>query len=189
MDACFKAGPAARNAIAAARLAMAGAISSRVALEGDYGFFAACGGVPGGEDEVLAERTEYDIERVGAKRFGACLQNPLAVALIVDGLDRPLSAGEIAAVRIARGATETHGLNSPGVSAWAPHPNMLSAQMSARFSTVSGAPRVTRLCSFDCGLILSPKTATIEFRLGIIMGLGLAVMEETQHLTRTGYAT
>ena len=48
-------------------------------------------------------------------------------------------------------------------------------------SAVTGEIRVRRLLgSYDCGRILNPKTATSQFRGGMIMGLGLALMEETQ---------
>ncbi len=47
-----------------------------------------------------------------------------------------------------------------------------------RVSAVTGEIRVSRfLGSFDCGRILNPKTAASQFRGGIIMGLGLALME------------
>ncbi|WP_294391566.1 xanthine dehydrogenase family protein molybdopterin-binding subunit [uncultured Sphingomonas sp.] len=56
-----------------------------------------------------------------------------------------------------------------------------------RVNAVTGEIRVSRfLGSFDCGRILNPKTATSQFRGGIIMGLGLAMMEETQFDERTG---
>lgn len=56
-----------------------------------------------------------------------------------------------------------------------------------RVNRVTGEPRVTRfLGSFDCGRILNPKTATSQFRGGIIMGLGLALMEDTQFDERKG---
>ncbi len=56
-----------------------------------------------------------------------------------------------------------------------------------RVNTVTGEPRVSRfLGAFDCGRILNPKTATSQFRGGIIMGLGLALMEETQFDERNG---
>ena len=56
-----------------------------------------------------------------------------------------------------------------------------------RVSKVTGEPRITRfLGSFDCGRILNPKTATSQFRGGIIMGLGLALMEDAQFDERTG---
>ncbi|PEQ11891.1 dehydrogenase [Novosphingobium sp. PC22D] len=56
-----------------------------------------------------------------------------------------------------------------------------------RVNAVTGEPRVSRfLGSFDCGRILNSKTAASQFRGGIIMGLGLALMEETQFDERKG---
>jgi xanthine dehydrogenase YagR molybdenum-binding subunit len=56
-----------------------------------------------------------------------------------------------------------------------------------RVNTITGETRVNRfLGSFDCGRILNPKTAASQFRGGIIMGLGLALMEETQFDERSG---
>ena len=56
-----------------------------------------------------------------------------------------------------------------------------------RVNDVTGEIRVTRfLGSFDCGRILNAKTAASQFRGGIIMGLGLALMEETQVDERSG---
>lgn len=56
-----------------------------------------------------------------------------------------------------------------------------------RVNAVNGETRVSRfLGSFDCGRILNPKTAASQFRGGIIMGLGLALMEETQFDARKG---
>ena len=57
----------------------------------------------------------------------------------------------------------------------------------ARVNAVTGETRISRfLGSFDCGRILNAKTATSQFRGGIIMGLGLALMEETQFDERKG---
>ena len=54
-------------------------------------------------------------------------------------------------------------------------------------NAVTAEIRVRRfLGSFDCGRILNPKTASSQFRGGIIMGLGLALMEETQFDERLG---
>jgi xanthine dehydrogenase YagR molybdenum-binding subunit len=54
-------------------------------------------------------------------------------------------------------------------------------------NAVTGEPRVRRfLGSFDCGRILNAKTAASQFRGGIIMGLGIALMEETQFDERNG---
>ncbi|HEX4065485.1 MAG TPA: xanthine dehydrogenase family protein molybdopterin-binding subunit [Acidobacteriaceae bacterium] len=56
-----------------------------------------------------------------------------------------------------------------------------------RVNGITGETRVSRfLGSFDCGRILNPKTAASQFRGGIIMGLGLALMEETQFDERNG---
>ena len=56
-----------------------------------------------------------------------------------------------------------------------------------RVNDVTGEVRVSRfLGSFDCGRILNAKTAASQFRGGIIMGLGMALMEETQFDERNG---
>ncbi|WP_260599265.1 xanthine dehydrogenase family protein molybdopterin-binding subunit [Sphingomonas endolithica] len=56
-----------------------------------------------------------------------------------------------------------------------------------RVSDVTGEVRVDRLLgSFDCGTILNPRTAASQFRGGMIMGLGLALTEETLFDERTG---
>jgi xanthine dehydrogenase YagR molybdenum-binding subunit len=56
-----------------------------------------------------------------------------------------------------------------------------------RVNAVTGETRVGRfLGSFDCGRILNAKTAASQFRGGIIMGLGLALMEETLFDERYG---
>ena len=56
-----------------------------------------------------------------------------------------------------------------------------------RVNVVTGELRVSRfLGSFDCGRILNAKTAASQFRGGIIMGLGLALMEEALFDERTG---
>ncbi|WP_267381184.1 MULTISPECIES: xanthine dehydrogenase family protein molybdopterin-binding subunit [unclassified Sphingomonas] len=56
-----------------------------------------------------------------------------------------------------------------------------------RVNAITGETRVGRvLGSFDCGRILNAKTARSQFRGGIIMGLGMALMEETQFDERSG---
>ena len=56
-----------------------------------------------------------------------------------------------------------------------------------RVNAITGETRVSRfLGSFDCGRILNAKTARSQFRGGIIMGMGLALMEETQFDERNG---
>jgi xanthine dehydrogenase YagR molybdenum-binding subunit len=56
-----------------------------------------------------------------------------------------------------------------------------------RVNEESGEVRVSRwLGSFDCGRILNPKTAISQFRGGIIMGIGMALTEETLFDERKG---
>ena len=56
-----------------------------------------------------------------------------------------------------------------------------------RVSDVTGEVRVDRLVgAFDCGRILNPKTAASQFRGGMIMGLGMALTEETLFDERSG---
>jgi xanthine dehydrogenase YagR molybdenum-binding subunit len=56
-----------------------------------------------------------------------------------------------------------------------------------RVNAITGECRVSRfLGSFDCGRILNAKTAASQFRGGIVMGLGLALMEETEVDERKG---
>lgn len=51
----------------------------------------------------------------------------------------------------------------------------------------TGEARVSRwLGSFDCGRILNPKTVASQFRGGVIMGIGMALTEETLFDVRTG---
>jgi xanthine dehydrogenase YagR molybdenum-binding subunit len=51
----------------------------------------------------------------------------------------------------------------------------------------TGEVRIRRwVGAFDTGRILNPKTATSQFRGGIIMGIGMALMEETMFDDRTG---
>lgn len=56
-----------------------------------------------------------------------------------------------------------------------------------RVNAVTGETRVSRfLGSMDCGRVLNAKTAASQFRGGIIMGLGLALTEQTQSDERGG---
>ena len=57
----------------------------------------------------------------------------------------------------------------------------------ARVNVVTGEPRVTRLLGcFDIGRLLNAKTGASQLRGGMIMGLGMALMEETEFDERTG---
>ena len=56
-----------------------------------------------------------------------------------------------------------------------------------RVSAVTGEIRVDRFLGFfDCGRIMNAKTAASQLRGGVIMGLGMALMEETQLDGRNG---
>ena len=51
----------------------------------------------------------------------------------------------------------------------------------------SGEVRIARwLGSFDCGRVLNPKTAASQLRGGIVMGIGMALTEETLFDERSG---
>ena len=51
----------------------------------------------------------------------------------------------------------------------------------------TGEVRVSRwLCSIDCGTVVNPKTAASQLRGGIIMGIGMALTEETLFDERRG---
>ena len=56
-----------------------------------------------------------------------------------------------------------------------------------RVHAETGEVRVSRwLGSFDCGTIVNPKTAASQFRGGIVMGIGMALTEETLFDERRG---
>ncbi len=56
-----------------------------------------------------------------------------------------------------------------------------------RVNTVTGEVRVHRwVAAFDTGRIVNPKTSTSQFRGGIIMGIGAALMEESYFDERSG---
>lgn len=56
-----------------------------------------------------------------------------------------------------------------------------------RVNAITGETRVSRfLGSFDTGRILNARTAASQFRGGIVMGIGLALTEETLFDERTG---
>lgn len=56
-----------------------------------------------------------------------------------------------------------------------------------RVNEDTGEVRVSRwLGSFDCGRVVNPKTVVSQLRGGIIMGIGMALTEETLYDERTG---
>jgi xanthine dehydrogenase YagR molybdenum-binding subunit len=57
----------------------------------------------------------------------------------------------------------------------------------AHVNVVTGEPRIARLLgAFDCGRVINAKTAASQFRGGMIMGMGMALMEETLFDERNG---
>jgi xanthine dehydrogenase YagR molybdenum-binding subunit len=90
--------------------------------------------------------------------------------------------------RAQRDEISVEGTASPSMETqhWSMH-SYGAMFCEVRVNAVTGEARVSRfLGSFDCGKILNAKTATSQFRGGIIMGLGLALMEETQFDERIG---
>ena len=56
-----------------------------------------------------------------------------------------------------------------------------------KVNSITGEIRIVRwLGSFDSGRVINPKTATSQFRGGIIIGIGMALMEETMFDERNG---
>jgi xanthine dehydrogenase YagR molybdenum-binding subunit len=95
-------------------------------------------------------------------------------ASLLDGAGR----GEVSAEAVAPQPLE--------MTSWSMH-SFGALFCEARVSAVTGEIRVSRfLGSFDCGRIINAKTAASQLRGGIIMGLGLALMEEALFDERNG---
>jgi xanthine dehydrogenase YagR molybdenum-binding subunit len=110
-----------------------------------------------------------------------------AALVSVEHPDRRESYASILA-RAGRSEVTVEAAASPPMetSHWSMH-SYGAMFAEVRVSAVTGEVRIARfLGSFDCGRILNPKTARSQFRGGIIMGLGLALMEETQFDERSG---
>jgi xanthine dehydrogenase YagR molybdenum-binding subunit len=128
-----------------------------------------------GNDSPLAGLAPGDVE---ARDGGLCRK------------DAPERWESYAAILSRAGRSEAVGeADAPEpseVEAWSMH--SYGAQFcEARVSTVTGEVRISRfLGSFDTGRILNPRTAASQFRGGIVMGIGLALEEETLFDVRTG---
>ena len=128
-----------------------------------------------GEDSALAGLTP---DQVGCVNGGLCK------------LDEPERSESYTSLLTQASRDEiTVDVNAPSpleTAHWSMH--SFGAQFcEVRVSAVTGETRVTRfLGAFDCGRILNPKLAASQFRGSIIMGLGLALMEETQFDERSG---
>jgi xanthine dehydrogenase YagR molybdenum-binding subunit len=128
-----------------------------------------------GDDSPLAGLT---IDQVGALRGGLCK---------VDDPERYESYVAILA-RSRRDQVSVEASAPPPLELanWSMH--SYGAQFcEVRVNAITGETRVSRfLGCFDAGRILNAKTAASQLRGGIIMGLGMALMEETQLDERTG---
>ncbi|MGC2637185.1 MAG: xanthine dehydrogenase family protein molybdopterin-binding subunit [Acidobacteriaceae bacterium] len=83
-------------------------------------------------------------------------------------------------------AAEAEAAPPEEVGRWSMH-SFGAMFAEVRVNAITGETRVSRfLGSFDCGRILNAKTAASQFRGGIIMGIGLALMEETLFDERNG---
>jgi xanthine dehydrogenase YagR molybdenum-binding subunit len=127
------------------------------------------------EDSPLAGLTA---DEVGCRDEGLCeLSDPSRWESYAQILQR---AGRDELTVIASAAdpeeAQSHSMHSTG-----------AVFCEVRVNTVTGETRVERLLGFyDCGRIINPKTAASQFRGGIIMGIGLALMEDTEFDERTG---
>ena len=127
-----------------------------------------------GDDSPLAGLTA---DEVGGRDEGLCeLADPSRWESYSQILER---AGRDELTVVASAAdpeeTQTYSMHSTG-----------AVFCEVRVNTVTGETRVDRvLGSYDCGRVINPKTAASQFRGGIIMGIGLALMEDTQFDERT----
>jgi xanthine dehydrogenase YagR molybdenum-binding subunit len=128
-----------------------------------------------GADSPLKGLTPEDIE---ARDGGLCRRGEPSRRESYAALLKRAGKDEVVAEATAAPPTETqqYSMHSYG------------AQFcEVRVNEVTGETRVTRwLGSFDTGHIINPKTAASQFRGGIVMGIGLALSEETLFDERTG---
>lgn len=137
MEPYLHAGFGTRNGMLAAELAFAGAVTARGALDGRYGFFAVFGGQAPDLAALLGDRDSVGVNRVGSKRFAACLQNQQTMELALDVVAPQVALADVASLVLLRPAKGTNGTHSPGVDALPPYGSMLQAQMAARFTAAA----------------------------------------------------
>jgi xanthine dehydrogenase YagR molybdenum-binding subunit len=127
-----------------------------------------------GEDSALAG---LSVEELGSRDGGLCeIADPQRWESYVSLLERA-GRDELTVVASAGAPKELEPRSMHSYGA---------VFCEVRVNAITGETRVQRvLGSYDCGRILNPKTAISQFRGGIIMGLGLALMEETQFDERT----
>ncbi|MFD2416463.1 xanthine dehydrogenase family protein molybdopterin-binding subunit [Amycolatopsis pigmentata] len=127
-----------------------------------------------GDDSPLSGLTA---DEVGCRDSGLCeLADPSRWESYTRILERA-GCDEVSALASAAEPDEmkAHSMHSFG-----------AVFCEVRVNEVTGETRVDRVVgSYDCGRILNPKTAASQLRGGIIMGIGLALMEETVFDERT----
>ena len=128
-----------------------------------------------GDDSPLAGLTADD---VGSRDEGLCeLADPARWESYSQILNRA-GRDELTVVGSASDPEETQAYSMHSTGA---------IFCEVRVNAVTAETRVERvLGSYDCGRIINPKTAISQFRGGIIMGIGLALTEETAFDERTG---
>lgn len=143
---------------------------------------------------LTAAHTALVAELVALVPERSVLQGQPAEALTT--LDGSLALAADPSARIAFAELlERSGRTSISAEAPAPPPTEVGERSmhstgavfcEARVNTVPGELRVSRVTGvFDCGRILNEKLAASQFRGGIIMSLGMAMMEAT-HFERSG---
>ena len=122
-----------------------------------------------GDDSPLAG---LSADEVGGRDGGLCeIADPSRWESYATLLQR---AGRDELTVVAEGAEpgemEAHSMHSFG-----------AVFCEAAVNAVTGEPRVRRILgSYDTGRVVNPKTAASQFRGGIIMGIGLALMEDAE---------
>ncbi len=129
-----------------------------------------------------------------APEGGALRGQPAAALKTVDG---SLALAADPSVRISfADLLARSGQTSISVEATAPPPTEVSEWSmhstgavfcEVKVNAVTGELRISRICGvYDCGRILNEKLAASQFRGGIIMSLGMAMMEYAQFDERNG---
>jgi xanthine dehydrogenase YagR molybdenum-binding subunit len=128
-----------------------------------------------GDESPLAGLTP---DEVGGRDEGLCeLADPARWESYSQILDRA-GRDELTVVASASEPEETQAYSMHSTGA---------IFCEVRVNAVTAETRVERILgSYDCGRIINPKTAASQFRGGIIMGIGLALTEETAFDERTG---
>jgi xanthine dehydrogenase YagR molybdenum-binding subunit len=128
-----------------------------------------------GDESPLAGLTA---DEVGSRDEGLCeLADPIRWESYSQILERA-GRDELAVVAAASEPEETQAYSMHSTGA---------VFCEVRVNAVTAETRVHRILgSYDCGRIINPKAATSQFRGGIIMGIGLALTEETEFDERTG---